>query len=154
MLEIKHKENGSKGEFYIGEDGQRLAEMTYSWAGDDKFIIDHTHVEDELRGQNVGVHLVNSAVEFARSKGVIILPLCPFAKSVFNKDSSIRDVLFGYNIHVFYLNRNFRDLLCNFNMKTMVNWVSFLQWMLLGKELLKSPMCGAVNILLLQTIHG
>ena len=95
MLEIKHKENGSKGEFYIGEDGQRLAEMTYSWAGDDKFIIDHTHVEDELRGQNVGVHLVNSAVEFARSKGVKNLPLCPFAKSVFNKDSSIRDVLFG-----------------------------------------------------------
>ena len=52
-------------------------------------------MEDELRGQNVGVHLVNSAVEFARSKGVKILPLCPFAKSVFNKDSSIRDVLFG-----------------------------------------------------------
>lgn len=95
VLEIKHTENGSKGEFYIGEEGHHLAEMTYSWAGEDKFIIDHTHVEDELRGQNVGRLLVNSAVEFARAKGVKILPLCPFAKSVFNKDSSIQDVLFG-----------------------------------------------------------
>ena len=55
MLEIKHRENGAKGEFYVGEDGHHLAEMTYSWAGEDKFIIDHTHVEDELRGQNVGL---------------------------------------------------------------------------------------------------
>ena len=95
MLEIKHRENGAKGEFYVGEDGHHLAEMTYSWAGEDKFIIDHTHVEDELRGQNVGALLVHRAVDYARDKGVKILPLCPFAKSVFNKDASIRDVLFG-----------------------------------------------------------
>ena len=95
MLEIRHKDDGKKGEFYIGEEGHHLSEMTYSWACEDKFINDHTHVEDELRGQNVGRLLVNSAVEYAREKGVKILPLCPFAKSVFNKDSSIHDVLFG-----------------------------------------------------------
>ena len=94
MLEIKHKENGSKGEFYIGEDGQRLAEMTYSWAGDDKFIIDHTWVSELLRGQHVGRQLLDFLVNFARDKGVKILPLCPFSKSVFDKDPSIHDVLF------------------------------------------------------------
>ena len=93
MLEIKHQENGSKGEFYIGEESQHLAEMTYSWAGDDKFIIDHTWVDDSLRGQNVGRKLVDSAVAYARQKQVKIIPLCPFAKSVFAKDSSISDVL-------------------------------------------------------------
>ncbi len=95
MFEIKHRDNGTKGEFYIGEDSHHLAEMTYSWAGQDKFIIDHTHVGDELRGQNVGRKLVDRAVELAREKNVKILPLCPFAKSVFDKDESIRDVLFG-----------------------------------------------------------
>ena len=94
MLEIKHKNDEKKGEFYIGEESQHLAEMTYSWAGEDKFIIDHTWVDDSLRGQNVGRHLVDHAVDFAREKNVKILPLCPFAKSVFDKDSSIHDVLF------------------------------------------------------------
>lgn len=94
MFEIKHRDNGAKGEFYIGEEGQHLAEMTYSWAGTDKFIIDHTHVSDELRGQNVGRKLVDRAVELAREKNVKILSLCPFAKSVFDKDESIHDVLF------------------------------------------------------------
>ena len=94
MLEIKHQDNGAKGEFFIGEDGQHLAEMTYAWAGEDKFIIDHTWVDDSLRGQNVGRQLVDQAVELARKKQVKILPLCPFAKSVFDKDKSIHDVLF------------------------------------------------------------
>lgn len=95
MLEIKHQEQGTKGEFYIGEDGHHLAEMTYSWAGNDKFIIDHTWVDDSLRGQNVGRLLVDQAVEFARTKDAKILPLCPFAKSVFDKEPSLHDVLFN-----------------------------------------------------------
>ena len=52
-------------------------------------------MDDSLRGQKVGRQLVDRAVELARQKNVKILPLCPFAKSVFDKDSSIRDVLFG-----------------------------------------------------------
>lgn len=94
MFEIKHNDTVTKGEFYIGEDGHHLAEMTYSWAGEDKFIIDHTWVDDSLRGQNVGRQLVDRAVALAREKNVSILPLCPFAKSVFDKDTSIHDVLF------------------------------------------------------------
>ena len=93
MLEIKHKDDGKKGEFYIGEEGHHLAEMAYTWAGDSMFIIDHTIVEDELRGQNVGRQLLDQAVELARSKNVKIIPLCPFSKSVFDKDQSIHDVL-------------------------------------------------------------
>ena len=94
MLEIKQKDDGKKGEFYIGEDGHHLAEMTYTWAGEDKLIIDHTSINDALRGQNVGRQLLDRAIIFARERNVSILPLCPFAKSVFDKDASIRDVLF------------------------------------------------------------
>ena len=93
MLEIKHKDDGKKGEFYIGEEGHRLAEMAYTWAGEDKFIIDHTTVNDELRGQGVGHKLLDREVNLAREKNVKIIPLCPYAKSVFDKDPSIHDVL-------------------------------------------------------------
>lgn len=93
MLEIRHKDDGKKGEFYIGEDGLHLAEMAYTWAGENMLIIDHTLVEDELRGQSVGRKLLDQVVDMARSKNVKIIPLCPFSKSVFDKDQSIHDVL-------------------------------------------------------------
>lgn len=92
-MQISHQESVSKGEWFVEQDSNRLAEMTYSWAGDDKFIIDHTWVDDALRGQHVGRQLLDHAVAYAREKGVKIIPLCPFAKSVFDKDASIRDVL-------------------------------------------------------------
>jgi hypothetical protein len=53
----------------------------------------YTQVSDELKGQGAGKQLVNEAVEMAREKGIKILPLCPFAKSVFDKIKEFNDVL-------------------------------------------------------------
>lgn len=82
---IQHKQDGHKGDFYIEENGEILAEMTYSMTGTNLLIIDHTEVSDALRGKNIGYQLVHTAVEYARSNQLKILPLCPFAKSVFDK---------------------------------------------------------------------
>lgn len=90
---VQQDDNGKKGAFFVAQEHERLAEMTYSWAGTDKFIIDHTDVSDTLRGQGVGRHLLDAAVQFARERQVKIIPLCPFAKSVFDKEPSLRDVL-------------------------------------------------------------
>jgi hypothetical protein len=92
-MEIKQIEHGSKGAFLIEQEHERLAEMTYSKAGDNMIIIDHTDVSDNLRGQGAGKQLVMKAVEYARSNNIKILPLCPFAKSVFDKTPEIGDVL-------------------------------------------------------------
>lgn len=93
MLEVKLEENESKGAFYIEENGKRIAEMTYSKAGTDTIIIDHTQVDDKIRGQGAGEKMVEEAVAYARKKGISIIPLCPFARSVFNKNPDLRDVL-------------------------------------------------------------
>lgn len=82
---IQQKQDGNKGSFYVEENGKMLAEMTYSMTGSDLMIIDHTEVSDELRGRNVGYQLVHAAVEYARANHMKILPLCPFANSVFKK---------------------------------------------------------------------
>ena len=92
MFEIKHNDTGTKGEFYIGEDGHHLAEMTYSWAGEDKFIIDHTWVDDSLRGQGVARQLLDVLVEFAREKNLKILPTCSYVEVMFRRDESFADV--------------------------------------------------------------
>lgn len=92
-MNILHQQNGSKGSFYIEENNQRLAEMTYTLAGEKRMIIDHTDVSDALRGKGAGKQLVTAAVDHARAKGIKILPLCPFARSVFDKVKEFQDVL-------------------------------------------------------------
>ena len=92
-MNIQHQVSDTKGAFFIEENGSKLAEMTYSKWGDGKFIIDHTEVSDKLRGKGAGKQLVYAAVNYARENHMKILPLCPFAKSVFDKTPAIQDVL-------------------------------------------------------------
>lgn len=93
-MNIEHADNGKKGSFKAVSDGVQAGEMTYTWAGPGKFIIDHTDVNPDFSGQGVGKKMVMAAVAYARENHVKILPLCPFAKSVFDKDASLEDVLF------------------------------------------------------------
>ena len=90
---ISHERSGHRGAFVMERDCKRLAEMGYTMAGD-KAIIDHTTVDDALRGTGAGKKLVEAAVQWARAENVKILPLCPFAKSVFDKTPAYADVLF------------------------------------------------------------
>ena len=91
---IQHKEAGQNGSFYVEENEVQLAEMTYSLSGQDTMIIDHTEVDESLKGKGVGNQLLNKAVEFARQNNLMILPICPFARSVFEKKhEEFKDVL-------------------------------------------------------------
>jgi predicted GNAT family acetyltransferase len=92
-MQIEQEDNGKKGAFIIDIEGQRVAEMTYVWAGTDRIIIDHTEVSPVLKGQGAGKKLVEAAVNFAREKHIKIVPLCPFAKSVFDKTPEWQDIL-------------------------------------------------------------
>jgi hypothetical protein len=89
---VEHERSGHKGAFVWMQDGKRLARMTYSVAGT-RVIIDHTEVDDVLRGKSAGAQLVRAAVEWARKENVKLLPLCPFARSVFEKTPEYADVL-------------------------------------------------------------
>jgi len=85
--------NDKNGFFYISLDGKQEAKMTFVFAGSDKIIIDHTEVNPGNNGKGFGKKMVIKAVEFAREKNITIIPLCPFAKSVFDKNPEYRDVL-------------------------------------------------------------
>ena len=90
---VQHKKNNGKGFFYIGEEDNRLAEITYTMPSPVKMIIDHTEVSDERRGKNAGYELVAAVVEYARANSIKIIPLCPYADSVFKKKTEFHDVL-------------------------------------------------------------
>lgn len=93
-MEIKQDDSIQKGIFRAIENDSVAGEMTYIWAGENKFIIDHTEVSPEFEGKGVGKKLVMAAVEYARANNLKILPLCPFAKTVFERTKEIQDVMF------------------------------------------------------------
>jgi predicted GNAT family acetyltransferase len=92
-IKIEQEESVSKGRFYVEDNEKTLAEMTYSIAGPDKIIIDHTDVDESLRGRRVGFKLFEAAVNYARDSNKKVLPLCPFAKAQFEKYIEYNDVL-------------------------------------------------------------
>ena len=89
---VEREDGASKGRYTLTIEGIE-AEMTYSRAGKDLIIIDHTDVPTALRGRKVGERLVRQAVEDARRDGVSIIPLCPFAKAQIDRHPEWQDVL-------------------------------------------------------------
>lgn len=92
MMEIQRDEHGRKGAFYIDEDGEWIAELTYFKTGQ-TMTIDHTEVDEKLRGEGIGEDLVKAAVEYARENGLKIKAACPYAKKIIEADPELRDVL-------------------------------------------------------------
>jgi predicted GNAT family acetyltransferase len=91
--EVLQKINDKNGFFYIDVNGNHEAMMTFVFAGEDKIIIDHTEVKPGNEGKGFGKKMVVKAVEYARANNIKIIPLCPFAKSVFDKVPEFSDVL-------------------------------------------------------------
>ncbi|MEM1119449.1 MAG: GNAT family N-acetyltransferase [Bacteroidota bacterium] len=92
-MHIQLEEFDTKGRAFVKENGETKAEMTFSKAGATMLIVDHTDVSEDLRGTGVGKLLLRKIVDLARTHQLKILPLCPFAKSVFDKDATLSDVL-------------------------------------------------------------
>lgn len=67
------------------ESGKMIAEVTYVPSGEDKVILDHTFVDPSLRGQGIAAQLVDKVVEEMEKEGKKIVPLCPYAKELFDR---------------------------------------------------------------------
>lgn len=76
-MNLKKEENRIYAE---DENGETLAEVTFYEIEKGKYNIDHTFVDDSLRGQGIGSKLVKEAVKTLTEKGVQIEATCPFAQ--------------------------------------------------------------------------
>jgi predicted GNAT family acetyltransferase len=91
-LPIRHEQTGEAGVFYVEAGGERLAELSYGRSGGGANI-EHTNVSEKLRGRGVARRLVDAAVAWARESGTKLSATCSYARSVFEKDPSVRDVV-------------------------------------------------------------
>ena len=89
-MEIKEEKNRF---VLLNDEAKEIGEITWSDAGPDIMIIDHTFVEPEYRGQKLAEKLVLNGVELARREGKKIIPLCPYAKKEFERKPEYQYVL-------------------------------------------------------------
>jgi predicted GNAT family acetyltransferase len=71
--------NRDRMQFEIDEDGSR-ARLEYRRHGDHLTLV-HTEVPDELEGRGLGGDLVQAAVDYAASAGLVVEPVCPIANA-------------------------------------------------------------------------
>ncbi len=89
QAEVRHDEAHRR--FSIGE-GEGSAILTYR-REDDRIVFTHTIVPPEMEGQGVGSRLVSTGLEFARSHGLKVVPLCSFVRGYVERHEEHRDLL-------------------------------------------------------------
>ena len=90
---ITREDHPTRGRYVATVEGiDAEAELTYSRAGPNLIIADHTGVPDVFRGKGIGRLLATRMVEDARAEGVKIFVLCPFVNAERTKHPDWADV--------------------------------------------------------------
>lgn len=79
--EIQHESSETKGRFFMDLGDGSEAELTYSIAGQTRWIADHTGVPEQHGGKGLAGELVRALIAGARKADVKIIPLCPYVKA-------------------------------------------------------------------------
>lgn len=80
--------------FYIGENEKAaIAEITYIPKGGDRFVVNHTFVDESLRGKGIAQQLLDKVVELARKENRKIIPHCSYVKVMMDRYEKYKDVL-------------------------------------------------------------
>lgn len=81
-MEIIHVEG--RGFYIYSEEGKVLAELNYIKEGD-ILEVDHTEVDDSLKGQGIAAKLVDKLTAHARENSYKIRPICSYVVKKFEK---------------------------------------------------------------------
>lgn len=93
-VEITREDSPTKGRYVgrvAGREGE--AELTFSKTSPTLIIADHTSVPDSMRGTGMGKALAERLVADARAGGYKIIPLCPFVRSMYERNPGWSDVI-------------------------------------------------------------
>ena len=71
--------NIERNRIYVVEDGEEVGEVTFP-ERDGVYVINHTYVDDRLRGQGIASELVCRAVEEIENRGGQVKATCSYAQ--------------------------------------------------------------------------
>lgn len=78
---------------YVDEAGNALAKVTFPDVDEGVVEIDHTFVDESLRGQGVASMLLKAAAQELRETGRRVRPTCSYAVSWFERHPEQQDLL-------------------------------------------------------------
>ncbi len=79
--------------YRVDDAGSLLAEVTFPAVSDFVVNINHTFVDDSLRGQGVAARLLKAAADTLRARQIKAMPTCSYAVRWFEKNPDYADVL-------------------------------------------------------------
>lgn len=91
-MDIRSEETQSGGRYSV-ELAEGKGEMTYTRRSPNLISIDHTHVEETLRGKGVALALAEHAVAAARDGGWKIIPVCSYMRAQAERHPDWNDVI-------------------------------------------------------------
>ncbi len=78
-----------KNRIYSREEaGKIVAEITFTKTEENDYVIDHTFVDESLRGLGIASHLVQMAVEQIHNQKGNVRATCPYAVKWLEKNKS------------------------------------------------------------------
>jgi predicted GNAT family acetyltransferase len=83
--------------YAINEDGKLLAEVTFPKVTDDVVDINHTFVDDSLRGQGIAGKLMEEVVAFLRENHKKAVLTCSYAILWFGKNDQYKGLIWEGN---------------------------------------------------------
>ncbi|WP_097014143.1 GNAT family N-acetyltransferase [Anaerocolumna aminovalerica] len=89
-MEFKHESNRI---YMDNEQGRTIAEVTFPEVKDGVVDINHTFVDESLRGQGIAGKLMKEAAEQLRKENKKVILTCPYAIGWFDKNKEYDDIL-------------------------------------------------------------
>ena len=102
--------------YSIDENGKLLAEITFPEESKGVFNINHTFVDESLRGQHIAGKLVEMAIEEIKNKGGKVEATCSYAKHYLEKVNKKQIILASNNINKL---KELREKLSAFNIEVI-----------------------------------
>lgn len=89
-IAIRHEPQARR---FVAELGGTPAYITYRQIDPKVLDLDHTFVPRALRGGGIASHLTARALDYARERGLRIVPSCPFVAAYIARHPEYRDLL-------------------------------------------------------------
>ena len=91
-MRVRITDDPELGRYEIYADDRRAGYTTYRLQGD-LIAFDHTEIDERFEGEGLGSDLVRHVLDEARSRGLGVLPFCPFVRSWMERHSDYLDLI-------------------------------------------------------------
>ncbi|MBU2921266.1 N-acetyltransferase [Winogradskyella psychrotolerans] len=91
-MELKHDTSNKNNRFYLLDNEKEIGEIAYAYVNEGLIDINHTEIDPNYRGQNLGHKLIEAVADFARENKLQATASCPYVAKVFGKTTQYDDI--------------------------------------------------------------